>query len=426
MLYYWLKFPIRMGFITYCRKVFMVGEDELPKDVPIVYASNHPTAFLDPILPAAFLDKAVWFALRGDSFSSKTAKFFLNQVHCVPFFRFGDGFQSLRQNAATFKFIYKLLAGGKFNFLIMAEGRHGYRKKLKPIQKGTANIAFGAWKKHKLDDIAIVPTAINFTDSHQFRSWLTLKYVDAIHIKDYAGLYEEDPRKAVEAVTEELEERLRKNVVHIEYDADEPYVNQLLDIERNNARMPVFPVVSKDSSMLKKEIRIADVVNSMDQTDKEEMFELMDAYNAGLEKNKLSDLGLAQPNRYNLFNSILLLLGLVPYLVGYALNWPPFKICYKLADRMANKIEFHASLRLALGLFVIPAWWVLLLTGALIAGAGWWSLLVFALPFLGYFALTFQELFEKWNAARKVAWTDKKTTHKLTLIREDLLGRVED
>ncbi|MCB0705158.1 MAG: 1-acyl-sn-glycerol-3-phosphate acyltransferase [Saprospiraceae bacterium] len=426
MLYYWLKRPIRVAFKVFFRKVFIVNEELLPKGKPIIFASNHPTAFLDPILPASYLKRPLYFALRGDTFTSKMSKFFLAQVHCLPFFRFGDGFQSLRQNAATFKQIYSLLASGDYDFLIMAEGAHSHRKKLQPIQKGTANIAFGAWKKHQLDDLVIVPTGCNYTDSHQFRSWVTMKFGEPILLKDYLDVYQEDERKGVEELTEEIQLRLRKIVVHIEHDADDVQVNQLLDIDRNNRRIPVFPIRSGDSSMLKREIRIANVVNTMEQEDKVELFELLDSYQNDIRENGLSDLGLAQPNRYNLFNSVLLLLGFIPFLIGFSLNWPPFRICYAIVDRMAKKIEFHASLRFTFGMFMVPIWWLILFGIALIAGAGWWSFFVLLLPFLGYFALTYKELFEKWNAARKVRFNKKELTRKLTLRREDLLGRVDD
>jgi 1-acyl-sn-glycerol-3-phosphate acyltransferase len=427
MIYFLLKVPIRTSFKTHFRKVFICNEQLIPRDHSIILGVNHPTAFLDPIAYAAFSQDFVFhFALRGDVFTTPLVRFLLKEVHCIPIYRFRDGFQALRKNAKSFKQIYGILEKGKRHMSVMAEGVTQHRKKLKPIQKGVATMAFGAWKKTGKENIAIVPHCLNYTNSHEFRSYVTFDFGEPIYLRDYFELYEEDDRKAIEEVTEELEERMRKLTVHIEQDEDEPPVNALLDMARNNRRDPAFPIVSTDRNMHVHEMRIADMVNAMVQEEKEELFEILGNYQAALSSEGLKDIGLAQPNRYNFFNSVLLFLGAIPALLAYGLSYPPFRLCYDLASRMVKKIEFHASIRIGLAMFVVPLWHIILFVLALIFGAGWWSFLVFLLPFLGYGSLLYFELLEKWNAARKVARKDKEVVNRLTLQREDLLGRVED
>jgi glycerol-3-phosphate O-acyltransferase/dihydroxyacetone phosphate acyltransferase len=80
MIYQLLKPFIRILFHFYFKKLYFYGEEKIPKDRAILFAVNHPTAFLDPIFVAAHIGPSTSFLLRGDLFVKPIVIWFLNQL----------------------------------------------------------------------------------------------------------------------------------------------------------------------------------------------------------------------------------------------------------------------------------------------------------------------------------------------------------
>ena len=210
MLYYFVKYPMSFAFLIYFRKVFRANLHTVPKGKPVIFAVNHPTAFIDPVMVATYMGPTVHFILRGDVFTSRIIKWILASLRTVPIFRFRDGFESLRRNQETFDFCYRLLRDNK-PVLILAEGHVLHAKRLKPVQKGVARMAFGAYDAYGQEDTLIVPVGVNYTDSDRFRSYAMIEYGEAIALKDYLELYREDERKAIKQLTDEIQKRMRRH-----------------------------------------------------------------------------------------------------------------------------------------------------------------------------------------------------------------------
>ena len=143
MLYYITKFLSKVGFRVFFRKIYFSNQESIQNDKPIIFAVNHPTAFLDPALIGTFMQPIVHFIVRGDIFNSKMVRAILASLKMFPIFRFRDGYSNLKNNQATLAVCYKSLSRGE-NILILAEGETKHEKRLRPIQKGTARMAFGA------------------------------------------------------------------------------------------------------------------------------------------------------------------------------------------------------------------------------------------------------------------------------------------
>ena len=164
MWYYILRVFIGFYGKVYFKKIYFSGLTKLPTDRPLILACNHPTAFIDPMLVGGITLKAKNFLLRGDMFGKgKLVESFLKSIKCIPIYRFQDGFASMKKNEASLEYCYDLLGKGE-NVFILAEGVAKHEKRMRPIQKGTARLAFGAYEKHKRKDIVVVPIGINYTD----------------------------------------------------------------------------------------------------------------------------------------------------------------------------------------------------------------------------------------------------------------------
>ena len=174
-------------------------------------------------------------------------------------------------------FCYKLLLDGK-NILILAEGQTKHEKRLRPIQKGTARMAFGAIEKFGVLDIAVVPVGVNYTDSHRFRSEVMMEMGAPIYLKELMSVYRENPRKAVKQLTDSIADSLKKLVIHIDDEHDDDLVNNLLDIQRNDIEKTALPIRSSSNELLKKEYKTVELINQKAPMKKEEIKKAMFDY----------------------------------------------------------------------------------------------------------------------------------------------------
>ena len=74
MLYYPVKYLGWIGFRVFFRKIYYANRKQIPKGKPIIFAVNHPTAFLDPVLAGTFISPTVHFLVRGDIFENNTVR----------------------------------------------------------------------------------------------------------------------------------------------------------------------------------------------------------------------------------------------------------------------------------------------------------------------------------------------------------------
>jgi 1-acyl-sn-glycerol-3-phosphate acyltransferase len=400
MLYYIAKYLSRIWSRVYFRKIYFTGQNSVKNDKPIIFAVNHPTAFLDPVLAAAFLDPIVHFIVRGDIFNSKTVRTILASLKMYPIFRFRDGYSNLKNNQATMDFCYKTLSEGK-NLLVLAEGQTKHEKRLRPIQKGTARMAFGAIEKYGELDIVVMPLGVNYSDSHRYRSEVMMKLGEPIYLKDLMPVYKENPRKAVKQLTDSISDGLKKLVIHIENEDDDDLVNQLLDIQRNDIEKKFLPMVSSSNVLLKNEYEAVEIINKMDPEKKTELKNSLDDYQKELDLNNCEDIGVTQFEKHNFINTIFVILGYVPFLLAVLINGLPLYLAKRFADDKVKKIEFHSSVRYGAGLVGYLVYWLIFFVIAMLIGNQLFLGLVIAAPILGFFALYYDEILKKWKAARK-------------------------
>jgi hypothetical protein len=286
-------------------------------------------------------------------------------------------------------------------------------------------MAFGAYEKYGLEDLAIIPTGCNFTDATKPRTYIMVDFGEPIYVKDYLEQYKEDPRRAIRQLTEELERRMRKLIVHIDDNKDEPMADQLLDINRHNRSYPLLPFVERgDKNFLQRELRIADVVNAMDQDEKELLKEQVQEYQKTLTKNGLRDIGLAQPEKGGIGKGLLLLIGGILFIPAYLLNFLPAVVSDFLSFKLVKDIKFYLSVRAGMSMLLYFFYWSIILIVSLII-APWWVVgLVLLMPLLGYYAILYLDVYNKWSAARKVKTTDAELVSRLQHERSALLAQV--
>jgi len=406
------------------RKIYFTNRDRIPKGKPLILAINHPTAFIEPCILACFLPIKLYFLVRGDLFKKPVFRKILNVLHMVPIFRKQEGLDQLKKNDATFDFCYEALKDYK-TVVILPEGRTIQEKRLRPIRKGLARIAFGTYEKYGDIDLHIVPIGVNFTHADKFRSVAMFDVGEPIRLKDYYDQYQENPQRAIRKLTTEVKEGLENHIINIPDAANDDLAEDLFTLHRNNHPEKILPIISEDRSPLVSEMNIADHVSQMSENEKSTWSEKIQQYFSKLKSSGVEDQALQNPEIYNWKNGLLLILGFIPYLIGFWLNYPIFGYAKHVSKTRVKQLEFKAPVALAVGLGLSIVL-VLFLVSVGIYLWGWWSILALILLFyLGRFSLIYLEFWEKYNAAKAVHNLDKSTLEKIKNDRKSLSEMTE-
>ena len=176
---------VSIGERVFYKKVEVVGQENIPKDKPIIFASNHQNAFMDPVLIAVHLTKPTYYLVRADVFKKPLVAKIFNSINMMPVYRERDGVDTKQANLGVFNRCYDILKKNR-PIIIFPEGNHGRRKTLRPLNKGFARIAGGAEQKYgKEIDGQIVPVGINYSDHYNMGAELLIVFGEPIKSDDY-------------------------------------------------------------------------------------------------------------------------------------------------------------------------------------------------------------------------------------------------
>lgn len=419
MLYAFVRPLAAITLKVFFRKIYLSNLHRIPKDKPVILAANHPSAFIEPCILACFLDRPIHFLVRGDLFVKPFYIKILRALQMVPVYRLKDGgYQNLKNNYATFEYCYATLKEKK-TIMILAEGNTIHEKRLRPLQKGTARIVFGAYDSFPdMDEVYVVPVGVNYTFADRARSEAMIDFGEAIPTRQYWKTGETNASQAISDLTEELRKRLTERVIIIERKEDEVLTEQLFELYRSENPAPHWPEILNDPQRLFSEKAIADFVNQMKPADRNALKAQTDAYFAKLDQSGITDQGLTEKKAPG-WRAPLLLLGFVPFIIGFVWNYPPLRLAKFIVDTRVRSIEFYSSVRIAAGLVLyliyVPLWLVFA-----IEWWGWESGLFGVLGALlcGYFALIYSDVYKEWLAKQKTRKLSTEQKKELLNTRE--------
>ncbi|MCB0520907.1 MAG: 1-acyl-sn-glycerol-3-phosphate acyltransferase [Lewinellaceae bacterium] len=412
---------------TYFRKIYISNMEVLPKGKPIILASNHPTAFIEPCILSCWLENPLSFLARGDLYVNN---FFVRKLYdwyrLTPVFRRDDiGYAGLKSNYDSFRKCYEALRDKK-TLMILAEGRTKHEKRLRPLMKGTARIVFGSFEQDGDLDIHLVPIGVNYVNSDSFRSDVMIDLGEPIRISEYIPMYQKNSARAVNAVTDELTKRLAARVIHIDSPEDDEWVEHLLEMNRNERPDPLFPDFSTDPKPLFEEHAIAQRVNDMEQPEKEALKTAVLRYFSSLKNAGVTDYGLVKQGEYLLAGGMGLAVFWLVYLIGYLLNCPPVLTGNWLANKLTKSIEFRAAVSIVLSAFLYLFYLMAWVVAGLVSGKYFLCLAVVVLPLLGYFTIKYMDFEKSWKAKGKAAKLPAKVYEDLLLERESIKAKFKN
>lgn len=218
MIYAFIRLWATIFLRLYFRKTIVYGSEKVPANGPLIVASNHPSAFLEAAMLSTVLKRPIHFMVRGDMFHPRF-KFLFKWTKQIPIYRKKDGIANLRKNAASFEYTYKILSEGE-SVLIFPEAKTTLEKKMRPIQRGTAHLAFGTLPFLAKDgQLYIQPVAVNFTEPRVPGTDLVIKFGDPFITENASR----EDRDAVEVFTENLSEIMSPLIIQVEEALEKTY-----------------------------------------------------------------------------------------------------------------------------------------------------------------------------------------------------------
>lgn len=400
------------------RKIYLHNVRGVPSDKPVLIASNHPTAFIDPIFFCLFFDPPVYNMTRGDIFRKPFFRKLLESLNMFPVFRRRDGYEQRGRNDEVFEFCQqKLKEGVAVN--IFVEGEHHLDKRVLPLQKGIARIAFGTYEKWRLEDLQVIPVGCNYLNGATARDEARIIVGTPIFIRDYWSRYEENPAATINQLCADILAALKQICYQVEDRADDVLVNRLLEWSNNEHPAPAIPVVYRNGKRFFREKILIERINGMPETEKNTLKAAAETYSNELKINGLTDESLTRPDEAAPVWWLLFIFGFIPWVAGAILRWPSAALAGYLARTKVKKAEFVTSILLG-GSFIVNffAIVILLLCGLLLGNPACIALGLLW-PLLLWFSIFYRERWQLWWTARR-ALKQIPLRKKLLAMREEI------
>lgn len=382
-LYFILKFVLNYSLRIYHKSYVRINA---PKSfrTRTIFASNHASSFMDPLVIAVKQNPIVHFMTRADIYKGYVkAVFWAAQM--IPIFRAQDGKDAAKKNDEVFDTCYREVNKGK-GLILFAEGFTDdvFIRRLKPIKKGSLRIGFHICEKQNwIKKIYIQPMGINYTDPTKLRSSALVAYGNKICLNDYKDEYLKSPARTLVKLSENIEKHMQEQITHVENISWAPFHENVMRLTRKGMNNDCY-----DSSLSLKERwkysrNLALWMN--EQTENNEnlvaLKSKLENYFASLKKESIEENYIheyAAKGKLSLTKQYLTLFFGFPFLlIGLLHNAPMYFWLKTLIEKSFKRRVFWSSVKMVAGLalsgfyniififlfynFVYPSWWLALL-----------------------------------------------------------------
>ncbi len=298
---------------------------------------------MDAILIAISTKRELHFLVRSDVFNTPFKRWFFKQLNMMPIYRIRDGREALKINDSIFLKCRKVLENNGA-IVIFPEGNCIVKKRLRAFKTGFVHLAFNT----PVQNLAIVPIAINYSRPDEFYTDASLSFLDPISVNEIrllAGNQEFDFNKLLMSKTHEA---LKEHMVYIPEHTDDAFFEAVLEMKRNSKDLTDVEFVSAQRSLV---TELTDL-KTVDSSNLEIVKIQVKGYSDRLLEEGVTDSSIADAP----VSVIQLGLRFPFYFLGYLLNILPAVILEKLVNTKIKEKQFKSSVRMVLSLFFYTAY----------------------------------------------------------------------
>jgi len=415
-LYFFIRPIVRFGLKLYFKNIFVSGLNKIQSNKSLIIASNHPSAFFEPILMACLHKRTFFFLTRGDIFQKSFFNSLLSKLNMIPIFRFRDGHENMKKNQEVFNLCNKLLTN-KEAIMIFPEGHLSSGIGLDKLQKGTARMAFNALQNDISIDLWIVPVTYYYSDAINYRGDAFLECSKPIHVNDYFKDYIEHDALTINVLTQDLERVLDEKVIKIEHNQYKTMLQSILKMYRNEFEINRNKSIIENRSIYQNSRLICNNFIGLDDHKKDYLLEKF---------NKLEN--LASKSDYNILFPVsqistakyyfALITGIIPYMIGY-INLFPINIAKAFTEKKVIDPAFVGPVKFGTSLFFWIIYYCILLILALIINNVILYFYVILLPFITYYAIYYYDFI-------KFERNSRKSNPEINKLRNEFMAEIDE
>lgn len=348
VLYGFFRITAFAGLHTYYRRRLVLNGAQLRFDGPAIIISNHPSTLTDVLNIGIEVPREMFFLANYGLFKHPVSNWLLRRLFCIPIKRKEDVRAGEdRNNDAAFEQSYQHLEKNGILF-IAPEGYSWMNRFVRPLKPGTARIAFGAEARNNWAlDLKIIPVGLSYSQPNHFRSEVVMQVGKPVYPRDWQTLWNENPEKAISAISDYLGDELKSLSIHSIDEAGEHTLG-LLEQLANTAN----PLQQK-----KRFWRSQKMTHTCLQD--ENLKSNLAKYESGLKSLHISTEGLAAftaPQAILKLSTegLRLALGAPFFLIGFAIWFLPCFLPWLLAKRLKLYIGYDSNVKILAGLFIFP------------------------------------------------------------------------
>jgi 1-acyl-sn-glycerol-3-phosphate acyltransferase len=387
----------RMGVRAYFREVKGGHVDRVPPEGAMILAANHPQSITDALILGFATPRVVHYLAHSGLFANPVQAFLLRQAGVIPVHRRQDVSDAAARNVQSFEACSEVLSNGGC-VGIFPEGTSQEARRVQPLKTGTARIALEAEQRNNFGlGLSIIPAGLSFQSRRRFRSRVLVRFGRPIVIAEYRDRFESDAMDAARAITAELEDAIRHQVVDVRQSDLEGFVRQVERVYKHELRerpaleVPGLSRFERDQFLAREIARATDYFYENQPETIWGIAELLDEYQRKLDRMGIADRMLREEGPAFARSAMALaafgLIGLPLAAWGLITNLPPYLLTIwvtRLRNPDATKThwtQFTGGAAFFVIVYALWVWWAQ-------ARMGGWATFLFAcsLPLSGLFA----------------------------------------
>ena len=220
----------------FCFDIKIDNPELLKSKGPLLLASNHPNSFLDAIIYDILFEIPIWSLARGDAFSNPKIKKLLHHFKMMPVYRKREGDDNLMENYQTFDNCVDIFKQNGA-VLIFSEALCINEWHLRSIKKGTARLAFKAWRENI--PLEVLPISINYSSFFTYGKLIHVNIGTSLHYENFKPFPTDGLQN--KHFTEAIKEQLRKGGYEFRPHDKESLYRYFSISEENKKRKWLFP-----------------------------------------------------------------------------------------------------------------------------------------------------------------------------------------
>lgn len=344
-----------IGIRTFYKRHKVIGIKNIPKNKPIIFASNHQNAFMDPVMIAVKLNQPTYYLVRADVFKKKLVAKIFDSINMLPIYRERDGVDTKDANAAVFDRCHDILSK-KRPIIIFPEGNHGKLKNLRPLKKGFARIALGAIEKHGAAlDVKIVPVGLNYSNLYNMGAELVINFGEPI---DAAEWLKEGSGLDINNTTHLLHDKMADLIIDIRKTDYYDFIHEMMLLFDEDIRTKFVNGSNnlEDKFTAQKQF-IAKTEAWLENNGNDELNDSMTRFSSSIKKKGLR-YWLFHKEKHSLATNWLLLLLMAPFALFGAINsYLPYILPVVFVKKKIKDLQFHSSMKMALSVVFFGIFW---------------------------------------------------------------------